>query len=156
MSLTLLKKDPLSCPNSEQTKGYFFAVPFVLADPGVNLEKLEDRELNGKTYQVVRVTFDDGTGVAPEDQYVLYVDPETNRMEVLLYSVTYFDSSRASNYSANHYADWQEVGGLLVPQKLVRYHWNPDGMTFGSTRGEKLFDHVEFSQSEASLDVYSQ
>ena len=54
---------------------YFVAIPFVLADDGVNLEDLGSKEVNGRKYNVIKATFGEGVGDASEDQYLLYVNP---------------------------------------------------------------------------------
>lgn len=132
---------------------YFFAMPFVLADEGVYLEDLPDRTIGGKTYRVVKATFGDGVGVAPKDQYLVYFDPETKRMEYLLYSVTYFNPDNAEKYGALHYHTWQDVDGLLLPKSATRYRWNDDQQVLGESRGEKVFASVSLSM-EANPRVF--
>ncbi|MEM9664208.1 MAG: hypothetical protein AAF970_04685, partial [Bacteroidota bacterium] len=48
------------------TPYYFVAMPFVLADPGVNHELAGQMTFEGRTYDLVYITFDDGTGDAPD------------------------------------------------------------------------------------------
>ena len=134
---------------------YFFAMPFVLADDGIVEESLGKKELNGKTYEVVKITFEAGTGVAPEDQYIVYLDPETKRMEALLYSVTYFNKDNAEKYSALHYTEWQEASGLVVPKVIQRYAWDADKEAFGEARGEKLFPKVAFSATAPDARIFA-
>lgn len=125
---------------------YFFAMPFVLADPGVIEEKMPAREIDGKAYDVVKITFESGTGVASDDQYIVYLDPETKRMEAMLYSVTYFNKENAEKYNALRYTEWQEVGELVVPKSLTRYTWDAESETFGEAAGTKTFTKVRFSK----------
>jgi len=125
---------------------YFFALPFVIADPGTNYEVLEPRTLGGKTYEVLKVTYDEDIGVAPEDQYVLYIDPETYQLHLLLYSVTYFNAENAAQYNALLYEEWQSVQGLLMPLRMVNYVWDQENQTLGDQRGYKEFSNVKFSK----------
>ncbi|MCB0854363.1 MAG: hypothetical protein KDD63_19205 [Bacteroidetes bacterium] len=134
---------------------YFFAMPFVLADPGVNEENLGRKTLNGKEYEVVKATFDPGTGVAPDDQYILYLDPETYQLEILLYSVTYFNKENATQYNALYYREWQEADGLKVPKTIVRHYWDAENQALGDSRGEKSFENVGFSEEKAALSTFS-
>ena len=71
------------------TPYYFVGMPFVLADPGVNHDLTEPVTLDGRRYDTVRVTFDPGTGDAPDDYYVLLLDPETDRVGGVRYVVSY-------------------------------------------------------------------
>jgi len=71
------------------TPFYFVALPFVLADEGVMLEELPAKEYKGVTYDLVKATYTDGTGDAPDDFYVIYIHPETKQMGGLRYIVSY-------------------------------------------------------------------
>lgn len=100
---------------------YFYAIPFVLADPGVKHEQLDKMELNGKNYNVISATFDEEVGETPEDIYRLLIDPESNRLEWVLYTVTFFDGKRNDQFNALKYEHYQEHQGLLFPQELTGY-----------------------------------
>ncbi|MEM0964353.1 MAG: hypothetical protein AAGK21_17635, partial [Bacteroidota bacterium] len=63
------------------TPYYFVSMPFVLADPGVQLAAAPADSVEGRPVDVVRVTFEAGTGDAPDDYYDLLLDPETNRVQ---------------------------------------------------------------------------
>ena len=71
------------------TPYYFVGLPFVLADDGVVLEELEPYTYKGVTYDMVKATYEDGTGDAPDDFYVIYINPETRLMGGLRYIVSY-------------------------------------------------------------------
>ena len=153
----LLKEEGMKEKNptfSINLQFYFFAMPFVLADEGVVEEQMGQKQLNGKTYDVAKITFESGTGVAPDDQYIVYVDPKTRQMEALLYSVTYFNKENAEKYSALHYSDWQEVQGLRVPKSMLRYRWDAEKETFGESRGSKSFPKVTFSKQAPDPDLF--
>lgn len=134
---------------------YFFALPFVLADPGVNLESLGKRSIKGQEYEVVKATFGSDVGVAPEDQYLLYLDPESHQLVYLLYSVTYFDQSRAERYNAAHYVDWQSVGSLRVSAEIHSYVWDNDAQKLGELRGVKTFRDVKFGEERPDAGAFS-
>lgn len=134
---------------------YFFAMPFVLADAGITLTALPNRSLQGQEYEVIKATFGDGVGVAPEDQYLLYIDPVSKQMTYLLYSVTYFDAGRAERYNAAHYAEWQEVDGLKVPAEMVSYVWDAENETLGEKRGSKKFSNISFKKARPNAAVFA-
>ncbi|MEK6481557.1 DUF6503 family protein [Catalinimonas sp. 4WD22] len=107
---------------------YFFALPFVFADPGVVHEVLEPRTFQGKAYEVMRFTYESEVGDSPEDEYIIYINPDNKRMELLLYTVTYFTGEDADGYGARLYSQWQQVNGLRVPLTSERYNWENDSL----------------------------
>ena len=127
---------------------YFFACPFVLADPGIQYEVLPQRELNGKTLNAIKISYNDGVGDAPDDYYIVHFDVETNEMYLLLYTVTYFNQEKNENYNALIYDDWEEIGSLKVPQSMTGYRFAAD--TLGEQRYVRPFNRIEIS--ERSLD----
>jgi len=131
---------------------YFVAIPFVLADPGVNLEDLGEKVVEGKTYRVIKSTFDDGVGEASGDHYILYTDPSTHRVEFINYSVTYYDKTRATKYNAIKY-NWKNVDGLLVPDSYAGFKWENE--TFGEQRYERSFSNWKFSKEKTKDEVYA-
>jgi len=126
-------------PNAEAFSGnarfwaltpyYFVGMPFVVADPGAKHELLEDAELDGERYRIVKVTYEDGTGDAPDDYYVLYLDPETHRLAALRYVVSYpgfFAPGEHSPEKIMRYSEYAEVGGLLLAGRLDTSRWDPE------------------------------
>ena len=134
---------------------YFLAMPFILTDPGVHVEEIGKKNMAGKEYDVLKATFDAGTGVASEDQYILYMNPKTHQLEYMLYSVTYFNKENAEKYNANHYANWQEVDGLLLPQKIISYIWDEEKQELGDKRIEKVFSDLKFSESKPDPALFA-
>ena len=121
---------------------YFAAIPFVFDDPGVNIESLGEKVLDGKTYQAIAVSFDKGTGDADADEYIMLVNPKTNLVEWLLYTVTYFSGEKGDSYNALHYGDYRNVNGLMVAGKLTGYQYAND--TTGAMRYENTFTSHTF------------
>ncbi len=132
---------------------YFFAIPFVTADAGAHQHSMPPAELQGVTYNRVKITFGDGVGIAPKDQYVLWFEQDTHRLKMINYSVTYFDESRAEQYNAIVYSQWQEVGGLIVPLEMTGYKWE-DGQ-LGEERYRKYTQNVRFAESRPSASVFT-
>ncbi len=134
---------------------YFFAMPFVLADPGVTATSLPPQSISNKMFDVIKITFGDSVGVAPKDQYILYVDPISKRLNYMLYSVTYFDPDRAEKYGALYYRDWQEVDGLLLPKVGERFEWNAEDKSLGKSRGFKRFQNVQLLVESKDSQFFS-
>jgi hypothetical protein len=103
---------------------YFYAIPYVLADPGVSYQQLGDVTLQDKSYQVIEVSFGNGIGDTPEDKYRMLINPETKRMEWLLYTVTYFDGKPSDKFNALKFEEYHETNGLLFPRTLTGYKFD--------------------------------
>lgn len=131
---------------------YFFGMPFVIADPGVNLSIGEQMKTQGKTYDVLEVSYGEGVGIAPKDIYKLLIDPETKRMEWLLYTVTFFDES-SDRLSAKQYTDWKEVQGILVPTKMDNYKIE-NGEIVGEPSHPRTFSNIKFSEKLTDESVF--
>lgn len=123
---------------------YFFAMPFIAADPGIKYEVIKNDSLNGKIYDAIKLTYEAGVGDAPKDEYLLYFDQNTHQMEWLLYTVTYFTGEKGDKYNALHYAEWRTVEGLVLPEKLVGYTFKNDSI--GNKRYERTFENIELSK----------
>ncbi len=122
---------------------YFFALPFVVADPGTNQAYMGEQNFDGSTYKKIKITYGDNVGDSPEDQYILWIDAQTNLLSFINYSVTYFDSSRAESYNAAVYREWEDIQGIKMPKVLSSYRWTADSL--GEARGSNTFFNVRFS-----------
>jgi hypothetical protein len=125
---------------------YFFSLPFVVADPGVNHNALPDITFDGVAYSRISITFGSDVGESPDDQYILWFRKSDNLLSMINYSVTYFDVANASKFNAMVYDEWQTVNGLKVPKKWTSYKWENDSL--GDKRGATLITDVSF-QAEA-------
>ncbi|QNJ98382.1 DUF6503 family protein [Constantimarinum furrinae] len=101
---------------------YFYAMPFILSDDGIIYEILPSAELKGKNYDAVKISYNSGVGDSPEDEYIIYVDPDTRQMEWLGYTVTYTDQVKSNDWHYIKYDKWQSVNGVMLPEKLTWYN----------------------------------
>ena len=116
---------------------YFAMVPFKLDDSGVNLAPMPPAPMSGdkgKAMARAKMTFAAGTGDAPDDWYVLYVDGQ-NRLKAMAYIVTYgTDTAEAEKEPhAIVYDDFRDVPGpdgrptgVTVPTRWSFRHWSID------------------------------
>ncbi|MFY0650716.1 MAG: hypothetical protein JXQ96_01720 [Cyclobacteriaceae bacterium] len=132
---------------------YFFALHFVTADPGAFQEVLQPAELEGKMYNRVKITFGDGVGVAPKDQYILWYDQVDNLLAYCNYSVTYFNERNAEKYSALKYDNWVEVEGLKFPTEVISYHWKKDSL--GDKKYGKKFTDIAISKARPDTKLFT-
>ncbi|GGD57486.1 DUF6503 family protein [Muriicola marianensis] len=100
---------------------YFYAMPFVLADPGIEYFETEPLTFNGKSYPGIGIRYEDEVGTSPEDEYFLYYDPDSNSMSWLGYTVTYRTGKPSDDVHFIRYDDWISVSGLRLPGSMTWY-----------------------------------
>ena len=140
------------------TPFYFFGLPFLFADPGANLESLGTKEINGKEYNVVKVSYDAGVGDTPDDDYIAYLDRETNRLKLANYIVTYPPLMQGKSIEelerhAVVYEQWQEANGLMVPKKISFYEWS-DNKLGDKPLGFIRFENVSFKKETPDPAIF--
>ena len=111
------------------TPYYFVGIPFVLGDEGVNLESLGEDTFEEKTYDLVKVTFGEGVGDAPDDYYVIYVGQEDHRVGAIRYIVSYpgyFPDGGHLPEKLMACDGAQTVGGITLPEGYRTFWWKED------------------------------
>jgi hypothetical protein len=100
---------------------YFYAMPFVVADDGIMYEDVDPLIFENKIYPGVKISYDSGIGESPEDEYIVYYDPETGMMVWLAYTVTYFTKEKSEKWAFINYNEWQVVNAIKLPKQLTWY-----------------------------------
>lgn len=124
---------------------YFYAMPFVLGDDGITYTDVAPLSFDGKTYPGTKISYGAGVGDAPDDNYIIYLDPETNQMAWLAYTVTYGKNETSDKYSYIKYDQWQDVNGLQLP-KTLQWYSVEDGKPV-AMRNEQAFINVSTSEA---------
>ena len=144
------KPDTASIPYNTRfwslTPYYFAGMPFLFADEGVNLSLEDPATYEGEEYHIVRVTFGDGVGDAPDDFYVLYIDQENFRLTAIRYVVSYpgyFPDGGHTQEKLMTYEGEQMVGGITFPEKHRTFMWEADG-SIGDYVTDITLSDVEF------------
>jgi hypothetical protein len=109
------------------TPYYFVGVPFVLADPGVQHAMEGTMTFEDKTYDLVRITFASGTGDAPDDFYVMLLDPDTHHVRGVRYVVSYpgfYPDGGHSPEKLMMYDGEQTIGGITFAETYRAFPWN--------------------------------
>ncbi|MEO9869612.1 DUF6503 family protein [Ekhidna sp.] len=133
---------------------YFYAMPFVVGDPGANYEDVEPKELDGKTYSGIKVSYNAGVGDAPDDNYIVWYDPETGKMEWLMYTVTYRSGEPSDKFSLIKYGTWQEFNGVVLPTSLQWFQY--DGESVGEARGEATpFENIQITADAPDESLFA-
>ena len=131
---------------------YFYAMPFVLADQGIKYEKVPNLVFDDVEYPGFRISYDDGVGVSPEDEYFLHYNSKTYQMEWLGYTVTYYSKEKSTKVKWIRYDDWQELNGLRLPASMMWYT-NEDNKPL-EERSRRKFNHVKVGEEAFSDDVF--
>ncbi len=131
---------------------YFYAMPFIVGDDGINYGKTKALEFEGKQYPGIKISYEAGVGESPEDEYVLYYDPETYKMAWLGYTVTYFSKEKSKEFHFIKYADWQTVDGLQLPKTLQWYKYENNLPT--TKRNDRHFVNVSLSKEKPNDTVF--
>ncbi len=138
------------------TPYYFIGMPFVLADPGVNLEMVGEKMLDGQPYRVVKVTFGEDTGDAPDDYYVLYFEPETHQVRALRYVVSYpgfFPDGGHSPEKLMYFEGEQTVRYITLAERYPTHKWDPETEQPGEKVTDIQLDEVEY-RPDTSADFF--
>jgi len=127
---------------------YFYAMPFVLADEGIVYTKAEPLSFEGVDYPGYRISYNQGVGVSPEDEYFIHFNSETNKMEWLGYTVTYYSKEKSETIKWIRYDDWDTVNGLILP-KSIAWH-KTENNTPVEFRNRVNFTNIQLT--DASFD----
>lgn len=102
---------------------YFYTMPFIVGDDGVIYEDAKPLEFEGKIYPGVLISYETGIGSSSDDQYIIYYDDETGKMEWLAYTVTFGKDSKSKDFHYIRYNNWQKVNGLVIPKSIDWYKY---------------------------------
>lgn len=132
---------------------YFYAMPFVVGDPGAYYEEVPPMMIQGKSFDGIKVSYNEGVGDASDDNYILWKDPATDQMEWLMYTVTYRSGEPNDNYRLIHYKNWGIFNGLMLPTSLQWYHY--DGDSIGGPRGDEvLFEAITIEETSPEKELF--
>ena len=123
-----------------KTNFYWFCMMFKQLDPGMTYEFKGKQQVDGITYDMVKVGFEDNIGDV-QDTYVLYINPETKLVDQFLFTVMDFGMAEPLLMKI----EYQTVDGLKVPafRKYVPADW--DGNIKGEDWVENYYKNVKFN-----------
>lgn len=146
-------------PEREMTPGprfhlltwpYFLAAPFKLRDPGASLTLKASKQLLGEDFDTAQLTFAPGTGDTPDDWYVVYADPQTQRLKAMAYIVTYGTPEEEAEKEPHVavYEGEREIDGVHLSARWMFYHWNEEQGAHGEPIGEVKLSNIRFVDPE--------
>ncbi len=146
---TTVKQNPIFYKN---LMFYFYAMPFVLADKGINYTEAPNLVYDGVEYPGFRISYDKGVGVSPEDEYFIHYDAKTNEMAWLGYTVTYFSQEKSTKIKWIRYDDWKSYNGLKLPASMMWYE-NEENKPL-KERSRRAFKNVQVSKEAFADDKF--
>ncbi|TMM53902.1 hypothetical protein FEE95_18570 [Maribacter algarum] len=132
---------------------YFYAMPFVLADNGIQYGDTRPLEFEGKEYPGIRISYNEGVGLSSKDEYFIHYNPETYQMEWLGYTVTFRSGEKSDNIKWIRYNDWMDVEGLVLPRAITWHEY--EGRTIKSPREPLNFENVTLSETIQAVDFFN-
>lgn len=115
---------------SAYTWSYFFLLPYKLSDSGTVWEDYQPDTLAGATYLAQKLSFEAGTGDAPDDWYITYVNQETNLIDIAAYIVTAGGTSQEEAEVDPHaieYTNYTTINGVPIAQDWKFWEWRTEG-----------------------------
>ncbi|WP_203255707.1 DUF6503 family protein [Hyunsoonleella ulvae] len=131
---------------------YFYAMPFIFGDDGVIYQDTEPLILEGKTYLGIKIAYEAGVGESPEDEYILYYNPETYKMEWLGYTVTFFSKEKSKEFHFIKYSNWQTINGLVLPETLTWYNYENNKPT--QKRNDLKFTDIKLTEERPVPQIF--
>ncbi|MFL0113203.1 DUF6503 family protein [Tenacibaculum maritimum] len=133
---------------------YFYAMPFILADDGIVYEEAAPITFEGVSYPGIKISYNSGVGVSPEDNYYLYYNPKTYQMEWLGYTVTFFSKKASNTVKLIKYGAWTEVDGVLLPKSMTWYKRDENGAPLEPAKEPTVFEEITLSKTALTDDFY--
>ncbi|NRD23917.1 hypothetical protein HNV10_11725 [Winogradskyella litoriviva] len=133
---------------------YFYAMPFVLGDDGIEYKDIEPLVFEGKSYPGILISYEDGIGESSNDQYKIFYDADTGKMEWLGYTVTFGKDGGSDDFHFIRYNNWQTVNGLVVPKSIDWYKYENNAPT--EKRNTVPFTNVVLSEEAPNAKLFVQ
>lgn len=96
---------------------YWLLAPTKLRDPGVNLAWDREETLEGRTYDVLALSFE-SVGLTPGDRYWVWIDRETGQMDRWAYVLEHQPPD--SEPTAWRWEGWERYGDVVLAPRRVQ------------------------------------
>jgi len=132
-----------------KTNYYWFTMFFKLQDEGLILSYEGGRQVEGRLYDLVKVTFKDQIGDA-KDTYLLYINQRTKLVDQFLFTVASFGKMEPFLMRVRY----ETIDGIKIPSDHVYISANCDGEIIGDMWATALCDHIQFN-TEIDQSLFS-
>jgi len=132
-----------------KTNYYWFTMFFKLQDEGINLEYIGTKKVEGRDYNLVKVTFGRTVGDA-QDTYVLYINKKTKLVDQFLFNVV-ANAIMEPRLMKVHY---DVIGGIKIPSERSYINANWDGDIVGDKWTTTYWSNIRFN-TKIDLKMFS-
>lgn len=135
---------------------YFYAMPFVLADDGITYEEATPLTFENIYYPGFKISYKANVGSSPDDNYYLYYNPKSYKMEWLAYSVTYFSKKASDKTNLIRYNDWVNVDGFTLPKSINWYKKDENNIPIEPAGAPMIFSNQKVSTKKLDDSLFNQ
>ncbi|WP_418650448.1 hypothetical protein [Tenacibaculum aestuariivivum] len=127
---------------TRKTNFYWFAMMQKLLDPGINYEYIGQNNIEGKLYDIVKITFNTASNIA-SDTYQLYINPETHLVDQFLFTVV----TKNVTDPILMRVKYEKVEGLLLTtyRKYTKSNWQANVLK--DVWVEEITKNIKFNQN---------
>ncbi len=130
---------------------YWFTMPYKLNDPGVIATAKGTESIDGTDYEVVNVTFDkDITGKEVNDEYILYLNPETKLIDRFYFSLPAMGVNAPVILMENEYED---IDGMKIVTTRRIYQPGENGQLPDEPQLVQKLTNVKFDNGFTAEDL---
>lgn len=125
----------------------FIAAPFKLADPGTHLTDAGNKPLDAhRILPAGKLTFEHGDEDAPDDGYLLYRDPDTDRLAAMARLMPPDQTAQEADHQPHLviYEAYETLDGVTLPTRLGFWNWEPTMGKTGELQGSIELSHYQF------------
>jgi len=125
-----------------QANYMWFTMMYKITDPGIISSYEGTEEVDGKTYDLVNVSYDPAvTGKEQNDTYILYIDPETHMVDQFKFSLPAFNVVEPVLLAKVTYT---EMEGIKVISRREMFAPSPEDGTYGPLVDQQI-KNVKFN-----------
>lgn len=129
---------------------FWFTMFFKMDNPGVVATSKGKETVDGKPYSVVHVTYDPAkTGKGVNDEYILYVNPETKLVDRFFFSLP---AMKVNAPVILMEVDYKEINGLQIPATRRIFQPGPDGKLPAAPQLVQTLTDIRFNNGYTAKD----
>lgn len=122
-----------------KTNYYWFAMFFKLQDQGVNLEYGGFKKVEGRDYDLVKVTFGNSVGDA-QDTYIIYINRRTKLVDQFLFTIVAFGVTEPKLMKVKY----DTINGIKIPYDRIYTDANWEGDVVGKEWVATFWSNIQF------------
>lgn len=132
-----------------KTNYYWFAMFFKLQDEGVNLKHIGNKKVEGRDYDLIKVTFGSDIG-DNQDTYVLYVNKRTKLVDQLLFTVVAFNIMEPELVKFSY----ETIDGIKIPTERFETSSNWEGEVIDNKWATVYWTNIKFN-NKIDMAIFS-